>query len=99
MTRDDALATLRAAREALHERHVMRAAVFGSVARGEATAESDLDILIEFAPEAPVSVWDFVGVKHAVADLFTGQQVDVVDRAGLNRHVRPYIEREAVYAF
>ena len=98
MTRDAALAALREHRSALRRRHVARAAVFGSVARGEAHAGSDLDVLIEFEPDARVTLYDYAAVKRLVAELLDGP-VDVIDRANLNRHIRAKVEREAVYAF
>jgi len=82
----------------LASRHVARAALFGSVARGDAGPDSDLDILIEFEPDAPVTIYDYVATKRLIAELFDGP-VDVINRAGLNRHIRPEVEREAIYAF
>lgn len=98
MTRDAALAALREHQAALHGRHVARAALFGSVARGEAGPGSDLDVLIEFEPGARVTLYDYAGVKRLVAELLGGR-VDVIDRANLNRHIRAEVERDAVYAF
>ena len=98
MTRDDAVSELRRHRPALERRRIARAAVFGSVARGEAGPDSDLDVLIEFEPDARVTLYDYAAVKRLIGELLGGQ-VDVVDRANLNRHIRAEVEREAVYAF
>lgn len=98
MDRDLALAVLRQHRPLLTSRHVARAALFGSVARGDAGPGSDLDIMIEFEPGASVTIYDYVATKRIIGELFDGP-VDVVDRAGLNRHIRPEVEREAIYAF
>ena len=94
----DATDTLRAQEADLRRQGVVRAAVFGSVARGEAGAGSDLDILVEIDPAAQLDVYDYVGVTQYLADLFP-VRVDVANRAQLKPHVRPSAEREAVYAF
>jgi predicted nucleotidyltransferase len=98
MTRDAALAALRQQRTALQKRRVARVALFGSVARGEATAGSALDVLIEFEPDARVTLYHYAAVKRFVGELLGGD-VDVIDRANLNRHIREEVERDAVYAF
>lgn len=98
MTRDAALAALRQQRAALQERRVARVALFGSVARGDAQPESDLDVMIEFEPDARVTLYDYVAVKRLIAEKLGGR-VDVIDRANLNRHIRAEVERDAVYAF
>jgi predicted nucleotidyltransferase len=98
MQRDQVIATLRAHEAELRARGVRHAALFGSVARGEASPASDLDILIELHPEAPVGVWEYVGITQFLGDLFP-VRVDVANRARLKAHVRPAAERDAVYAF
>jgi predicted nucleotidyltransferase len=98
MDAHDALATLRRNEDALRARGVSHAALFGSVARGDNRADSDIDILVEFDPEARVTVFDYVGVKAYIASLFT-QPVDVIDREALKPHLRLPSARDAVYAF
>jgi len=75
--------------------------VFGSLARGEARPDSDIDVLIRFAPDAAVTLWDYAGLKRRVARLLKVSQrkVDVIDLDGMSIHVRPAVERDAVYAF
>jgi hypothetical protein len=92
------LATLRQNEAALRARGVRHAALFGSTARGQHRAGSDIDILVEFDPAAHVGVFDYVGVKDFIAGLFAGP-VDVIDREGLKPHLRQSSARDAVYAF
>ena len=98
MNAQDAIDTLRRHEGALRARGIRHAAVFGSVARGDNRADSDLDILIEFEAEAEGSVYDYMRLKDYVASLFEGP-VDVIDRAALKPHLRAPSERDAVYAF
>jgi predicted nucleotidyltransferase len=94
----DAIAVLVAHRAALQARGVRHAALFGSVARGEARPDSDLDILIELDPDAKLGIFAYAGIRRYLAELFDGS-VDVVDRHALKAHVRPSAESDAIYAF
>jgi predicted nucleotidyltransferase len=98
MDRHDALEILRRSEAALRARGVRRAALFGSVARGVHRPGSDIDIMIELDPEAPMGVYDYVGLKEYIAGLFDGP-VDVVDRDALKPYVRPAATADAIYAF
>ncbi len=69
-------------------------AVFGSAARDEAGADSDIDVLVDF-PEPPT--FDrYMDLKFHLEDLL-GRRVDLVTRRGLRERVRPFVEKEAVY--
>lgn len=98
MELQQALRTLREAEPQLRAKGVRHVAVFGSTARGEQRADSDVDIVIEFDPTARVTIYDYVEVKEGIAALFDGP-VDVVDREGLKPHLRQPVARELVYAF
>lgn len=98
MTQKEALAILQRHERELHARGVRHAAIFGSVARAEATSGSDLDILIELDPEARLDVFAYAGLKSYIAGLFQGE-VDVVNRSALKPYLRSHSEKEAIYAF
>jgi predicted nucleotidyltransferase len=98
VARDDALRILREHQAELKARGVRRAAIFGSVSRGDARAASDLDVLIEIDRPARLTVFDLVGIKRAVAALFPGR-VDVVHAAALKPGVGRSARRDAIYAF
>ena len=98
MERQEVLDRLRENEHALRARGVLHAALFGSRARGDHRSGSDTDIVIDIDPAADLSVYDYVGLKRYIADLFDGP-VDVVDREGLKPYIRPPAETDALYAF
>ena len=83
---------------ALRRRGVARAALFGSTARGEGTADSDLDIMVEIDPAAGVDLYGYVGITQYIAGLFS-VPVDIAERAMLKASVRKTADEDAVYAF
>jgi predicted nucleotidyltransferase len=98
MRRDEIIAKLRQAEPDLRARGVRRAALFGSVARGDDRPDSDIDIMVEIDPDAEITVYDYVGLKEHIAGLFD-RRVDVVNLDGLKSYVRPAATADAVYAF
>ena len=98
MDSNEALQTLRRSEPNLRARGVRRAAVFGSVARGDSRPDSDIDIMVEIDPEAHLTVFDYVDLKDYIAGLFDCP-VDVVNRDGLKSYVRPAATVDAIYAF
>ncbi|MBV1704932.1 MAG: nucleotidyltransferase domain-containing protein [Hyphomicrobiales bacterium] len=92
------IATLRAAETVLRSKGVAHAGLFGSRVRDEARDDSDIDILLDMAPDADLSLFGYVGVAQFVEDLFQ-DHVHVSNRAALKAAVRPNVEREARFAF
>ena len=92
------LETLRRSELNLRARGVRRAAVFGSVSRGDNRPDSDIDIMVEIDPAAHLTVFDYADLKDYIASLFDGP-VDVVNRDGLKPYVRPAATADAIYAF
>lgn len=98
MDRDQVIATLRAHEADLRKQGVLHAALFGSLARGEAGPGSDIDLMIEIDPDARIDLFKYVAITQFLEDLFP-TKVDVSERKGLKRFIRPGVERDAVYAF
>ena len=94
----DALAKLRANRRALEAIGIIHAGIFGSVARGEAGPQSDLDIVVELDHAKVRSVFDLAGVWRTLTDLF-GVSVDIVERDALRERMKDRVETDMVNAF
>ncbi|MCD6221319.1 nucleotidyltransferase family protein [bacterium] len=69
--------------------------IFGSYLRGEAKEGSDLDILVEFKPEAKISLLDFVELENYLSDLL-GVKVDLVEKSALKPKIGKRILSEVV---
>jgi len=78
---------------------VRELAVFGSAARGEMRPDSDVDLLVEFLPEAEIGLLEHAGLMLDLSELL-GRRVDLVSKRGLKEMIRDSIIREArpVYA-
>src|SRR4051812_16612182 len=70
MKTEEALTILRRFESDLRARGVRRAALFGSVARGDNRPDSD--IMIEIEPDARITVYDYAGLKEYIESLFDG---------------------------
>jgi len=67
--------------------------IFGSLARGDARAESDVDVLVSFEPGR--SLLDLIGLQQDLTELL-GLKVDVVSEGALNRGDRILAEAVAL---
>ena len=92
------LGTLQAHETELRVRGVRHAAVFGSVARGEARADSDIDVLVDLDPERPMGIFEYARIKLYITELLDGSG-DVVNLKTLKPFLRDAILRDAVNAF
>ena len=93
MRRTEVLAILKAHLEDLRSFGVSSLSLFGSVARDEAVAESDVDLLVGF--EAAPTFSGYMKLRILLEDLL-GAKVDLVTESGLRERVRPYVERDAI---
>ena len=97
-TLDTVLDTLRAHESELRRLGVSHAAVFGSVARGEAGADSDIDVLVELDEDRSLGIFEYARLKLYINELLAGGG-DVVNRRTLKPLLRDNILREAIHAF
>jgi predicted nucleotidyltransferase len=92
------LDTLRAHEADLRRLGVAYAAVFGSVARGEAGTESDIDVLVDLDENRPMGIFEYARTKLYINELLDGSS-DVVNRRTLKPLLRATILHDAVHAF
>lgn len=74
---------------------IRKLSIFGSAARGEARADSDVDLMVEFEPESAPSLWDFPEMQKEFSALFGGRRIDLVPPQAMdNPHRRKSIARD-----
>ena len=91
-------AELAAMEETLRKEGVTSLSLFGSVVRGEAQADSDIDVLIEVDPEAEFDLLDLSGVQHLIEDRLN-RKADVLMKGGIRPEFEQRILREAESVF
>jgi uncharacterized protein len=80
----------------LCRRHgIRRLSLFGSVLKGTARPDSDVDLLVEFEPGAKPSYFDLAAIEEELSGLLAGRRVDLRTPPELSRHFRDQVLREA----
>ena len=93
--RDEVIRTLQANRSELAITYGVRnLALFGSLARDEATDQSDIDLLVEF--DRAVGYFGLVALQDHLADLLR-RPVDLGTLASLKPRIRQQVEQDLVY--
>ncbi len=95
LTRKDVLTKIASEQALLEEYGVRSLSLFGSIARGEAGEESDVDLLVEFSH--PIGILQFVRLKRALETVL-GRRVDLATRNSLKPQLRDRILKEAIRA-
>ena len=98
MNKSTVIAKLREYEPELRAAGIMRISRFGSIARGDESSESDVDLMAEFDPAKQFSLLDMVGLQNRLADIL-GVPVDLTPARALKDRVRERVTREAVLAF
>lgn len=93
----DVFQVLRSSTDLKSDYSVRSLRVFGSVVRGEADPDSDIDILVEFEPQARIGLFEFARLQRRLSELL-GRPVDLVTPDALHTALRQRILSEAVYA-
>jgi uncharacterized protein len=88
---------IRAAENELRAEGIEHVAVFGSVVRGEARPDSDIDLLIEISPKLRPGLFALARMRRCAAEAVPN--ADVVDRLSLDPEIAEGVLAEAVYAF
>lgn len=79
------------------DRPIRKAYLFGSYARNEADAKSDIDILVELDHTLPIGM-KFFKYQIELEDLLK-TRVDLVSSEGLSRHVRPFVDKDKILIY
>jgi len=98
MDREQAIGIIKSHERDLRARGVIRLALFGSLVRGEARPDSDVDVMVDIDDNRKFSLIDLAGVRLYLCDLL-GRDVDIVERDYLKPFLRDGILAEAVEVF
>lgn len=85
--------------EMCRRHQISELSLFGSRARGDFSAASDFDFLVEFLPEAEISYFELFRIQDELEELVQSK-VDLVPKGGLKPFVRDFVleEAEIIYA-
>ena len=72
--------------------------LFGSTARDEARAESDLDLFLDYDQTRRFSLFDVLSAKYMIEDEL-GISADIMTRSSLHPRIKPEAERDAIRIF
>ena len=77
---------------------IRRLSFFGSVLREDFGPESDIDVLVEFAPDAGIGLFEFVDLQRELGELL-GRDVDLHTPASLSHFFREGVVDSAEVAY
>ena len=80
-------------------RGIRRLSLFGSVLKGTDRPDSDIDLLVEFEPEARPSLLDLAAIEQELSVMLAGKRVDLRTPAELSRYFRDQVVREAAVQY
>ncbi len=94
----EVLRTLRTHEDKFRQQGVAALWVFGSAARGEARPDSDIDLLVDFAPDARPTLLTISALQDDIAEIL-GRPVDLGERSALKPHLIQAVARDMVSIF
>jgi len=94
LTFEEIIDVIKAHESELKKFGMQKIGIFGSFVRGEATPESDIDFLVVLEPK---TFDNYMDLKFFLEDIFS-RNVDLVLMDTIKPELRPYIEKEVVYA-
>lgn len=98
MNKGCVIETLRRHEPELKAAGIVHLRLFGSVARGEESAESDVDLMADFDRSRRLTLFDMARLENRLSDLL-GEKVELCPAASMKEPVRARALREAVHAF
>jgi len=75
--------------------HIRNLSLFGSVLRDDFSADSDVDVLVEFEPMKEPGFFSLSAMQDELSDLFGGRKVDLRTAEDLSRYFRDDVVRQA----
>ena len=96
ITKTEILKLLQSHKPEIARYGAMRVGLFGSYLHGQASNESDIDILIDFDPEQE-TFDNLMSISYILEEAFKGLKVDIVTRNGLSPYIGPKILKEVKY--
>ena len=97
MNRDEAIETLKRHEPELRRLGVEHLYLFGSTVRGDARADSDVDLFFDYRP-GELGLFGLMDIKER-ASIILGRRADITTRDSLHRLLRPQIEDSALQIF
>ncbi len=94
--REYILATIKNHKRELNKLGIRDIGLFGSYVRGEQSATSDIDILIDFDPEME-NYDNYMAVYDIFEQLFKNEKVEIITKNGLSPYIGPSILKEVMY--
>jgi len=95
---DTVISTLRAHAAELRAAGIRHLSLFGSLARGEAEADSDVDLAAELDREAHIDLFSLAGLERRLSEIL-GRKVDLIPEPVEKARLRENIERDRRRAF
>ena len=103
MDKDQVIAKLREHETELRAAGAEHMSIFGSVARGEATEGSDLDVLVRFSDPVIQSGWDYIttveDLRALIGNITGASSVDIVPEPMRKESFRKRVERDRAVAY
>jgi predicted nucleotidyltransferase len=95
-TKENILAILKIHKSGLSIYGVSAIGLFGSYLRNEQSANSDIDLLIDFEPEKE-NFDNYMAVYDIFETLFKNEKIEIVTKNGLSKYIGPKILKDVIY--
>jgi len=95
-TKENIIAILKSHKSELSKYGVQTIGLFGSYLRNEQSAQSDIDLLIDFEPEKE-NFDNYMAVYDLFESLFQNERIEVVTTNGLSKYIGPKILNNVMY--
>ena len=91
-------AVLHKIQSSMRDTPIQKAWLFGSQAREEERETSDIDILVQFVPNANISLFDYGGIIYQLEQA-AGQRIDLVQEKGLKAFAKQNVEKDKILIY